>query len=449
MLDTIINAIIEAGGRPLAVGGCVRDEVLGLEPKDMDIEVHGMSASQLEEVLSHFGKVNAVGVSFGVIKLWAGGQDFDFSLPRRDNKVGVGHKGFDVEILDNPTPTEAAERRDFTWNSMFKDLATGEIIDPFRGRDDLKAKIIRHTSPQFAEDPLRVLRAMQFAGRFNMSIAPSTAILAQDLKGEFSSLPKERIWGEWEKWAAKSVKPSAGLQLLVMTDWITLFPELAALIDCPQDPEWHPEGDVFVHTKHAVDQAARIADRDGLNRVVMVLAALCHDLGKPATTDFKDGKWRSPGHAQHVEPVISFLDRIGAPNSVVDAVVELTQKHMTDVGFSNSKPAVRRLLRGFKHITLDDLLAIIEIDRSARPPLPAKRPAETRWLREVAAEVASQIQPILMGRHLIELGVAPGPGMGKILKVAEEAQMDGLFDNVEDGILWVKAGMLADKWLNK
>lgn len=439
MLDKIIRAIITAGGRPMAVGGSVRDEVLGMEPKDRDIEVHGMSATQLAEVLSRFGKVNMVGASFGVIKLWSEGQDFDFSLPRKDSKIGVGHKDFDVEILENTTPEEAAARRDFTWNSMFKDLITGDIIDPFGGRDDLKAGIIRHTGPQFAEDPLRVLRGMQFAGRFNMIVAPETAGLAFDLKMEFSSLAKERVWGEWEKWAAKSVKPSAGLMFLVRTDWITLFPEINDLIDCPQDPEWHPEGNVFNHTMHAVDQAALIADRDGLNRVVMVLAALCHDMGKVDTTELKNGRLVSPGHAQHTAPAKAFLARIGAPNVIVDAVVELTAKHMTHIGFSGSKSQVRRLLHGLKHVTLDELVGIIEADHSARPPLPACMPVEAAAICFIAADVAAEVKPILMGRHLIELNVAPGPGMGIILKAALEAQLDGEFNDLAGAVEWVKA----------
>ncbi len=440
ILTQIINKITLHGGRPLAVGGFVRDRLLGLSPKDMDIEVHNMPASTLISILTEFGKVDTVGASFGVIKLWTAAGDFDFSLPRRENKIGRGHKGFQVEVDPFLTIKEAAERRDFTFNSMALDLTTNEVIDLFNGRADLEAVIIRHTSDKFSEDPLRVLRGMQFAGRFRMNVAPDTTLLCRSLKEEFCTLATERVWGEWQKWAEKSVMPSKGLIFLRDTGWLDLFPELSALVDCPQDPGWHPEGDVFTHTCHVVDEMVRICDRDGVtgeDRVIRMFGALCHDLGKPATTIFEDGHWKSPAHAiAGVEPTRTFLTRIGMPISLVERVVEMVREHMVHVDFNGSPRSVRRLLARLKAASITDVMAVIEADHSGRPSLPKGMPKEAGAMAEMAAGMGNEVKPILMGRHLIELGVTPGVGMGKILKAAFEAQLDGIFENIETGREW-------------
>jgi hypothetical protein len=245
-IHPILAAIQAAGGRPLIVGGAVRDALRGVDSKDFDqefdIEVYNLPIDQLSELLAGFGRVDAVGRSFGILKLRTpSGHELDVSLPRRESKIGAGHRGFLAAPDPTMTPREAAARRDFTWNALAI-TPEGELLDFFGGAADLHAGIIRHTTAAFAEDPLRVLRAMQFAARFDMRLAPETAALCRTLLPEAPTLATERIWGEWQKWAIKGRKPAAGLRVLAETGWISLYPELEELIGCPQDPVWHPEG---------------------------------------------------------------------------------------------------------------------------------------------------------------------------------------------------------------
>ena len=240
-MQLILQTIEQAGGRCLKVGGCVRDALLGVESKDVDVEVYGLPYDELVGVLKQFGRVFTVGKSFGVIKLTHAGEDYDFSLPRRDNKVGEGHRGFVAEADHTLSPVEAALRRDFTINAMGEGL-DGKLVDPYNGKADLEAKVLRATSEHFAEDPLRVLRGMQFAARFEMTVESETASMCQSLANEFHTIAAERIWGEFEKLCLKGQKPSMAIQFLIDTGWIELFPLLNAMKDSPQDPVWHPEG---------------------------------------------------------------------------------------------------------------------------------------------------------------------------------------------------------------
>jgi tRNA nucleotidyltransferase (CCA-adding enzyme) len=279
-------------GRPRIVGGAVRDWLLGLEPKDLDLEVGGASFADLHRVLAPLGATDVVGRSFGVIKLrLPSGVEYDISLPRRESKTGAGHRGFAVEpdpLLDDD---DAAARRDFTLNALAWDPFAARLIDPHGGEADLRDRRLRHTSPAFTEDPLRVLRAMQLAGRFDLTLDPATAALCRSIVPTYAELPVERVWHEWAKWAEKSAppfgRPSAGLSVLAETGWVAHFPELAALAGCPQDPEWHPEGDVFTHTAHCCDALARDPDwlnSDARRRRLLMFAVLLHDVGKPACT---------------------------------------------------------------------------------------------------------------------------------------------------------------------
>ena len=225
-IQPILAAIQASGGRPLIVGGAVRDWLRGEDVKDVDVEVYGLAIDRLAELLAPFGRVDAVGRSFGILKLrLPGGQEIDVALPRRESKVGVGHRGFLAEPDPTMTPREAASRRDFTWNALAL-TPEGELLDYFGGVADLEAGIIRHTTAAFAEDPLRVLRAMQLAARLDMRLAAETAELCRALLPEGPALATERVWREWHKWAIKGVRPSAGLRVLTETGWIGLYPEL-------------------------------------------------------------------------------------------------------------------------------------------------------------------------------------------------------------------------------
>ena len=276
----ILTAIRDGGGRALLVGGCVRDALLGRPAQDVDIEVYRLPAERLEALLAARFAIDRVGQAFGILKIH--GLDVDVSLPRRESKAGLGHRGFAVQSDPDLSYEEAAARRDFTINAMAFDPLNGELIDPFDGRGDLRNRILRHTSARFSEDPLRVLRGAQFAARFDLTAAPETVAIARTIGLE--GLAPERIYEEWRKLVAQGVRPSRGLHFLKECEWIRFFPEPAALIGCAQDPGWHPEGDVWEHTLYCMDAYARGRTGDAWEDLVVGWAVLCHDFGKPRTT---------------------------------------------------------------------------------------------------------------------------------------------------------------------
>ena len=443
-LVTISNVVSVKGGRALLVGGCVRDTLLGTIPSDFDVEVYGIQPTKLLDILSQCFSVSLVGEAFGVIKIQ--GLPIDVSLPRRESKRGEGHRGFEVFSDASMTPHEAASRRDFTINSMAIDPLTQELLDPFGGFQDLEDRILRHTSSKFGEDPLRVLRGLQLIGRFSLTPIADTVAIANQLLQEYKSLPIERIWAEWFKWAAQSCDPSLGLMWLKQTAWLEVYPELAALEGCPQDPRWHPEGDVWTHTLHVTNEAARIATRATLSfedRATLVFAALCHDLGKPTTTEVTPEGVRSRGHSKTKDIYITFLERIGAPRKLVDRVVALCLYHLTHIDFVGSPRHVRRLALSLSSSgeTIEMLCHLVEADNSGRPPLPKRLPDSMKRIEQMAKELKLQSaapQPLLLGRHLLDMGFQSGPDMGTILKSAFEAQLDGQFENLEGAMEWVR-----------
>ena len=240
----------------LVVGGAVRDALLGLEPKDFDVEVYGISYDRLADFLSRYGRVDLVGKSFGVVKLSAvDSMSVDFSIPRRESKTGPHHRGFLATFDESITPREAASRRDFTINAIAYDPIRGEVSRFFGGREDLKNRVLRATSAAFSEDPLRVLRGMQFACRFDLTLDPATAEVCRSIVAEYATLARERIAEEFMKWAGKRGRPGRIAEYLTATGWMVHFPEIGALAGVPQDPGWHPEGDVGTHTMLVVDAA--------------------------------------------------------------------------------------------------------------------------------------------------------------------------------------------------
>jgi tRNA nucleotidyltransferase (CCA-adding enzyme) len=437
-------------GRAMLVGGCVRDELLGIQPKDFDIEVYGIESAKLKEILDEFGTVNTVGESFTVYKL---GSDLDVSLPRRERKIARGHKGFIVEGDGKMSFEEAAKRRDFTINAIMKDVLTGEIVDCYGGHDDLKLKRIRHIADEtFVEDSLRVLRAAQFAARFEFEIDESTITLCQSI--DLTDLPKERIWAELEKLLLKSNKPSIGLQYFYDLNIASqLFPELTALVGVPQEPEWHPEGDVDFHTLLVVDEARKlIEDLPYAKQITVLLGALCHDFGKPATTRFFDGRLRAHGHDEAgIEPTISFLDKLGVYTldgyDVREQVIQLVRYHLLPGMFDKTKPgdgAFRRLAR---KVEPDLLYRVAKADALGRNPdwIPKEKHfnsnAQERFIERIRGLSIETKAPdqILLGRHLIDLGLKPSRKFGDILGAVYEMQLDGKITNLEDAILEAKA----------
>ncbi len=429
------------------VGGCVRDAVLGIPHKDFDIEVFGATYEKLAAALSRWGKTDLVGRSFGVVKLRAGEFVFDFTIPRRDSKVAPGHNGFQITFDEGITPKEAASRRDFTINSLMYDLREKKVLDFFGGIADLEKRILRHTSEAFVEDPLRVLRGMQFAARFNLKGASETIQLCREIKGSFSELAIERVREEWFKWAEKSAFPSAGLRFLLETEWIEHFPELQRMHGTPQDPKWHPEGDVFTHTCHCCDAMVTLPEwkgTDSESRIVYSLAILLHDCGKPQTTheEMREGKMRivSPGHeSAGVSIAETFLSRIGAPIAIRERVLPLIHNHMAHYDEISDR-AVRRLARRLAPETIEGLCTIMTADRLGRPPQPPQVPHTVVALLKKAHELEVQKsapKPLLLGRHLIELGMQPGVDFGKILYDAYEAQLEGHFFDLLQAHQWL------------
>ncbi len=430
------------------VGGCVRDWLLEQAPKDIDVEVFGVSYEQLERALARWGRTDLVGRSFGVVKLTLpGGVCYDFTIPRRDSKVAPGHQGFTVEFHADITPEEAASRRDYTINALSYDPRTGRVVDFFGGREDLGQRLLRHTSRAFAEDPLRVLRGLQFAGRFGLKAAPETLWLCHSIRAGYRELAVERVREEWFKWAARSAVPSAGLKFLAASGWLEHFPEIDSMRGVPQDPEWHPEGDVFVHTCHACDALARQPawqEADEESRIVFMLATLAHDFAKAGTTQqvLKDGRVRvvSPGHETAGVPLTeSFLERINAPCAIRERVLPLVANHMAHLDGISDR-SVRRLARRLTPASVQELCLIMTADALGRPPKAAV-PSGIADIQAKARELQVQDQapkPILLGRHLIAQGRSPGPEFGPILAAAYEAQLEGAFTDLPGAFDWLK-----------
>ena len=422
------------------VGGCVRDRLLGLESKDIDIEVFGIPAERLEGIVAARYEYSQCGVSFGVLKLK--NVDVDVSLPRRESKSGVGHRGFSVLSDPSLSVAEASLRRDFTINAIYEDPLTGEVIDPNGGIADLKSKVLRHVSPKFVEDPLRVLRGMQFIARFDLEPAPETIEICRGIGLE--GLAVERMEEEWNKLILKGVRISKGLEFLRSTGWLRFYPELAALVGCRQDPKWHPEGDVWEHTKCCLDAFAAKRTGDRREDLVVGLAVLCHDFGKPKCTFFDKsvGRIRSLGHdEQGAEPARRFLEGIVGEKGLIDEVVPLVECHMRPYALWKSKAregAIRRLSAKVRRI--DRLVRVCEADDAGRPPFPSDL-APLEWLAAEAKRLEvsdSAPKPLLMGRDLLAAGMKPGPRFGEILHMAYEAQLDGEFTDRDGALEWFR-----------
>ena len=516
----IAKAVREAGGRAVVVGGWVRDRLLGVCSKDVDVEVFGLDVARLEAVLAGFGKVHAVGRAFGVLRV--AGIDVDFSLPRRDSKRGPGHRGFDVA----PDPwldfAEAARRRDLTVNSIGLDPLTGEMLDPHGGRRDLERRVLRATDPaHFPEDPLRGLRVAQLAARLGM--APDETLVALCRALDPGELSGERVFDELGKLLLRAAKPSIGFRVLEDTGQLRVFPELDALRGVPQDPEWHPEGDVWVHTLMVLDVAATLrrapaggagTDRgrartpgdasphddgdddlalmrdaggggagtgrdrartpedsppdddgdddlvllrdadgggagtgrgrartpedasprdDGDDDLALMLGALCHDLGKPATTERIGGRIRSLGHdVAGVAPTRALLGRMRAPGALTDKVAALVEHHLAPVLFVRNEATARgyrRLARklGRAGADVELLVRVARADHLGRTTDDAKAgrfDAGDTFLAAARAHSVERTAPrdVVLGRHLVERGLRPGPGFGPILARCRDIQ---------------------------
>jgi tRNA nucleotidyltransferase (CCA-adding enzyme) len=426
------------------VGGAVRDALLDLPHKDLDVEVFGLPLARLKAVLATVGRVDAVGEAFTVLKvsgLPGVAGSVDVALPRRDSKAGPGHRGIEVSGDPDLSLEEAARRRDFTINAVMFDPFARAYVDPFRGREDLGRRVLRAVDPAtFGEDPLRALRAVQLAARFELSVDPATSALCASMP--VRELPADRVFGEIEKLLLKARRPSIGLRLL--REWGLLdavAPELVPLIGTPQDPVWHPEGDVWIHTLLAIDEAVPLVqDLDAPRARAVMLGVLCHDLGKPETTRMQDGRLRSHGHEEAGQgPTLALLDRWNVHRlhgyDVRAQVLALVGNHLKpgqlyDDRERVSDGAIRRLARKCEPGLLYRVARADCLGRTGDFP-----PVAMEWFLERVHQLEVAERPpaaLLQGRHVVALGVAPGPEVGRIVRAVYERQLDGAVRTLEE-----------------
>ena len=422
-------AVRRAGGRVVAVGGFVRDGMLSRLTGEPDLEVFGLPVRELERVLKPLGKVRRIGRAFPVLRI--GGLAVEVALPRRESKTGPGHQGFEVVVDPQLSFRAAARRRDLTLNAMGLDPLTGELLDPYGGARDLEDGVMRATDPQkFSEDPLRGLRVAAFASRFSFTADEELCRLCSEL--DLSELSPERIFDELGK-LLHGGEPARGFRFLAATGLLRFLPEVDALRGVPQDPEWHPEGDVFEHTLLALDRAAELAPETPEARRVLLFATLCHDFGKPATTRERRGRITAYAHDATGAPVARrFLEGLRAPRALVDAVEALTGRHLAPALYPRQgakRAAYRRLARELAAAgtTLEALLQVATADqlgRSTENALAGRFPegALFREQAEAAGVFCGPPEDAVGGRHVLARNIEPGKAVGRILDRSREVQ---------------------------
>lgn len=321
----IAERVKEIGGATYYVGGYVRDKLLGIDNKDIDIEVHEIFPPDLRGILNELGTSLEYGKDFGIFSLAS--HNIDIAIPRTEVSTGIGHRDFNVQIDPFIGVKEAARRRDFTINSLMQDVLTSEIIDSFNGLEDLKNKIIKHVDDNsFVEDPLRVFRAAQFAARFEFEIDPKTIELCKTI--DVTTLSKERVEEELKKALLKSNKPSIFFNELDRMNKLDYwFKEVKELQGIKQDKIFHPEGDAYTHTMLVLDEACKYRDMVS-NPYYFMLLALTHDFGKVDTSFEKDGRIHSYGHENNLTRAKTFIRRITNKNELYKYLMNMIKVHM-------------------------------------------------------------------------------------------------------------------------
>lgn len=441
----VARAVAAAGGRAVLVGGYVRDRLLGLDSKDYDMEIYGLAPEAVSDLLAGFGEIIEVGRAFGVLRVK--GIEADFSLPRRDSKRGSGHRGFDVAFDPHLDFAEASRRRDLTVNSIGVDPLSGELLDPHGGRADLERGVLRATdAAHFAEDPLRAMRAAQFAARLEMEPDEELTDLCSRL--DLAELACERIFDELRKLLVKARKPSLGFEFLRSTGLLRFFPELAALPGVPQDPKWHPEGDVWVHTMMVIDEAAALRTGGG-DDLALMYGALCHDFGKPVASVEDAGRVRTPQHdAIGARMARGFLERLRASGRLCDQVEALVKYHLAPALFvaqGTTARGYRRLARNLDRagVSIELLVRVARADHWGRATEEARKrifPAADAFLAEAEKASVKDAAPrdVVLGRHLQARGLEPGPHFRDILDRCRD---------VQDETGWTDADKILDKVL--
>lgn len=415
----------QQGGRTYFVGGCVRDRLLHRENKDIDVEVHGLTPAQLEVLLDGLGTRLSMGESFGIYAL--AGYGLDIAMPRRERALGRGHRDFEMSVDPHLGPENAARRRDFTVNAMMQDVLTGTLLDPFGGQADLERGILRHVDDvSFGEDPLRVLRCAQFAARFGFAVAEETVALCRSM--DLSVLPRERVAGELEKALLNAPRPSVFFRTLrEMEQLDTWFGELSALIGVKQNPKYHAEGDVWEHTMLVLDAAAdyRAQVSDPL---VLMLAALTHDLGKAVSTRVIDGVLHAYGHETAGLPLTrSLLERILGASRRIPAVLELAEHHMRPNVSAVNAASIKSTNRMFDRVSDPEALMYLALADSRGKIAPGDNVVHEEFLRRRLEEYrACMARPRVMGRDLLEAGLVPGHDFADLLSHARKLHLAGV-----------------------
>ncbi|MBU0720036.1 HD domain-containing protein [bacterium] len=466
ILDEIFYKMQSLHAKPIIIGGYIRDNILQFyskgqdysqksgSSKDIDIEVYGLSSfSELEDILKEFGKINTVGKSFGVCKLNIENMDLDFSLPRLDNHISAGHRGFEISLKPDLDFKSAIQRRDFTINAIGFDVLEKKIIDPYNGISDLKNKILKAVDKTtFVEDPLRILRAVQFCARFDLDMDEELKTLCREMieSDLLVTLSKERIFEEIKKLLLKSNTPSVGFEILRQLGALKYFPELEAIIGVQQNPVYHPEGDVWTHTMLTLDAMTRLKTDDDKTNLVLMLAALCHDFGKAVTTKEKMGVITSISHeTAGLIPAKNFIRRLSNQNELIERVLPLIQYHLMVTQLYEQKSKDSALLRLATKVNMQELLLLSRADFLGRTTEESKsgvyKAGDAIQKRVKNLDILhKKVPPLLQGRDIMACGISPSKEFSKILDSAYEAQMDGIFNSYEEGMIWLKNFLFAE-----
>ncbi|MBR2589574.1 MAG: HD domain-containing protein [Clostridia bacterium] len=433
MAQKIAAAVDKAGGKTYYVGGYVRDKLMGIDNKDVDIEVHGITPQVLFDILDTLGERLNIGTSFGILGLRH--YELDISMPRTEKAIGRGHKDFEIFVDPFLGEEKAAVRRDFTINALMQNVLTGEVLDFFGGKEDMRGKVVRHVNDTtYLEDPLRVLRAAQFAARFGFAVAEETTALSR--AAALTALPGERVMGELEKALLKADKPSVFFEQLrkmrQLSDW---FPEVEALIGVEQRPDFHPEGDVWNHTMQVLDEAAAL--RDGSEHpLYFMLAALCHDFGKVLVTEETDGVLHAHKHeVAGLSLAEAFVRRLTHEKKLIDYVLNLTRYHMQPNRLVGEHSHTKAFMKMFDQTPYPkELLLISKADYIGRMGEGMRRedmaasyaPIEKKLGEMYALYQERMSAPYVMGQDLIQAGLKPGSEMGEILAFVQKLRLAGV-----------------------
>ncbi len=447
IIERISNELLKDHAKAIIVGGSVRDHFLELPIKDYDVEVYGLEKiEELETILSKYGSVNLVGKSFGVLKFVYEGEEYDFSFPRTEEKVAKGHRGFDVSCDGTLSFKEASLRRDFTVNAIGYDIEEKVFIDPYGAKDDMLKRCLRHINDEtFIEDPLRVYRAVQFCARFDYVLADKTFILCKKIveQGMLEELPKERIYIEFKKLLLKSPKPSVGFELMRKLGILKYYPELEVLIDVPQSPVWHPEGDVWVHTLMCVDKMVTLKTGDEKHDLKMMFAILCHDLGKATHTQITPEKISAIGHElAGLEPTESFMYRLTDEHDFIKSIFPLVEHHLAPSIYYRGKAKNSTIRRLSTKVNIEELVKVARADFLGRTTAESLRGIYKAgdWLLAKAEELDVYNEPpvpLLQGRDLIALGIEPSVKYKILLNNVYLEQIRGNITTKEEAMAYI------------